>query len=323
MTRDLPDELLSAYLDGEVSAEERAAVEAHLATSATDRQLLAELRSLRRDMALLPAAAVSPDFAQRVVQAAVAAKAAASAAASVSKADNRGRGRWLWAAAAAGAAAACLLVAATFWRPDPNPVAGGPQTPADPLIAALHSAVPEEGKAVVLRLRLPKDMQVERALAAALATAGVGSKAADANTGAGEFGAAYRSQLARQIGADAADATVAAAEAIFVEAPLANLEKLLTELAAAAGQPCELRPEASLAFAGPRRGADEEQGVGEAAASTVKGPAAGQPFVQHLPASLFRLPKGAAPRARVPASAGVRGDNVVRVLILIEQIETP
>jgi anti-sigma factor RsiW len=320
MTRDLPDELLSAYLDGEVSAQERAAVEAHLANSDADRQLLAELRSLRRDMAMLPAASVSPDFAQRVVQAAVAAKAAVSPATTVSRSNKRSRGTWLWTTAAAGATAAGLLLALTFWRPDPNPVAGGPTTNANPLVAALHSALPAEGQAVVLRLRLPKDMQVERALAAALATAGVGSKAADANTGAGELGAAYRSQLAQQFGADA-DATVSAAEAIFVEAPLANLEKLLTELAAAASQPCELRPEASLAFAGPRQGSDNDTAVGEAAAQNVPGAAAGQPYVQHLPASLFRLPKEAVPVASSPAAAGISSDKVVRVLILIEQIE--
>ena len=320
MTRDLPDELLSAYLDGEISAEERAAVEAHLANSESDRELLAELRSLRRDMALLPLAAVSPDFASRVVQAAVAAKAGTGAVAPAKNSKSLTRGKWLWVAAA-GATAACLFIAISFWRPDLNPVAGGPQTPANSLIAALHSAVPEEGQAIVLRLRLPKDMQVERALAAALATAGVGSKAADANTGAGEVGAAYRSQLAQQIGSNAADATVAAAEAIFVEAPLANLEKLLTELTAAASQPCELRPEASLAFKGPHNGGDNDSAVGEARPNAVKGPAAGQAYVQHLPASLFRLPKEAAPIA-ASGSAALNPDQVVRVLILIEQVES-
>jgi len=72
MTREFPDELLSAFLDGELSPTERAQVEKHLAASAPDRQLLAELQTLRSDVAALPPAAISPDFADRVVRAAVA-----------------------------------------------------------------------------------------------------------------------------------------------------------------------------------------------------------------------------------------------------------
>src|SRR5437763_15714566 len=72
MTREFPDELLSAFLDDELSPAERAQVEKHLATSEADRQLLAELKSLRTDLTSLPKATVSPDFADRVVQAAVA-----------------------------------------------------------------------------------------------------------------------------------------------------------------------------------------------------------------------------------------------------------
>src|SRR3954469_18421765 len=72
MTREFPDELLSAFLDDELSPAERDQVEKHLATSEADRQLLADLKSLRGDLASLPQAAVSPDFADRVVRAAVA-----------------------------------------------------------------------------------------------------------------------------------------------------------------------------------------------------------------------------------------------------------
>ena len=78
MTRPFNDELLSAYLDGELPAVERAAVEAHLATSAEDRELLEELRDLRGELQALPASAARDGFADRVVAAAVAAKAAAT-----------------------------------------------------------------------------------------------------------------------------------------------------------------------------------------------------------------------------------------------------
>ena len=69
MTREFPDELLSAFLDDELSPAERTQVEQHLAKSEADRQLVAELKSLRGDVAALPQVAVNPDFADRVVRA--------------------------------------------------------------------------------------------------------------------------------------------------------------------------------------------------------------------------------------------------------------
>src|SRR5215216_6789547 len=51
---ELNDELLSAYLDGELSADERAAVEARLATDPAAQQLLHELRSVSQSVQALP-----------------------------------------------------------------------------------------------------------------------------------------------------------------------------------------------------------------------------------------------------------------------------
>ena len=50
------DELLSAYLDGELSAEERARVEAHLAADPQARKLFDELRGVSLAMRELPPA---------------------------------------------------------------------------------------------------------------------------------------------------------------------------------------------------------------------------------------------------------------------------
>jgi anti-sigma factor RsiW len=47
---DLDDELLSAYIDNELSAEERAAVEARLASDPAAQQLLHELRSVSQSV---------------------------------------------------------------------------------------------------------------------------------------------------------------------------------------------------------------------------------------------------------------------------------
>jgi anti-sigma factor RsiW len=310
MTRELPDELLSAYLDGEVTAEERAAVEAHLATSDAARQLLSELQSLRSDMGALPRAKVDADFTDRVVQAAIAAKAAASE--SVVVPVQRSRRTWMLVAAATTAAAACLLIAVQFLRPGPNPPIARPSTPVDTNLIALHSALPTaDGEAVVLRLRLPKGLPLERALAVASASAGIGSRTADAATGANELATAYKALLTQRI---SAEATIAAADAVFVEAQVSQLEKLFAAIGADAKGQYELRREAQLAFP---RSISEGGAAGEGPENAVS---AAKFFMQHLPAG-FRLEKQPAPVAATPTVATVSGDRLVRVLILIEQVE--
>lgn len=62
------EERLSAYLDGELTAAERAEVETLLADDADSRQLLDELRALRRDVQQLPKYELGPDFSQRVLR---------------------------------------------------------------------------------------------------------------------------------------------------------------------------------------------------------------------------------------------------------------
>src|SRR5438552_12478635 len=122
MTREFPDELLSAFLDDDLSPAERAQVEKHLATSEADRQLLTELKSLHSDLASLPQAAVSPDFADRVVQAAVAEAeknhGASATISPVSPASSLRSRRWILRAAVASAAAlaVCFLLVVQPWR---------------------------------------------------------------------------------------------------------------------------------------------------------------------------------------------------------------
>lgn len=64
------DELLSAYLDGELSEEERARVEQMLAEQPEARQLLDELRALSGGFEALPRHRLEADFASRVLRAA-------------------------------------------------------------------------------------------------------------------------------------------------------------------------------------------------------------------------------------------------------------
>lgn len=64
------DELLSAYLDGEVTAEEQAQIEELLAAQPQVRQLLDELRALSGALQSLPPARLEADLSERVIRAA-------------------------------------------------------------------------------------------------------------------------------------------------------------------------------------------------------------------------------------------------------------
>src|SRR5262249_3764928 len=57
-----PEDLLNAYLDGELTAEEQAQVEQRLAESADFRQLHDELRAVRTGLESLPTYRLGPDF---------------------------------------------------------------------------------------------------------------------------------------------------------------------------------------------------------------------------------------------------------------------
>ena len=62
------DELLSAYLDDELTPEERARVEERLAADPAARQLLDELRAVSRAMKDLPPATLGADLRETVLR---------------------------------------------------------------------------------------------------------------------------------------------------------------------------------------------------------------------------------------------------------------
>src|SRR4051794_7936090 len=70
----LNDELLSAYLDDELSAEERAAVDARLANDSEARQLLHQLRAVSQSVQMLPLEGVGRDLSGEILRRAEAAK---------------------------------------------------------------------------------------------------------------------------------------------------------------------------------------------------------------------------------------------------------
>ena len=169
------DELLSAYLDGELSDEERARVEQMLAEQPEARQLLDDLRALRGSFEGLPRHRLEGDFAARVLRAAErellagdgdgetpasaavppgdgrsssGAAVAASPNGDLRPAERRGPGfdwaRWRRPIAWAGAAlAAGLLLMVVDRRPPPGAVKGPiAQAPADLEFRAPAEAAP-------------------------------------------------------------------------------------------------------------------------------------------------------------------------------------
>src|SRR5437762_11876480 len=67
MNEPLSEELLSAYLDGELPGEERTHVEAWLASSAEHRRLLDDLQAIRRELQALPKQTLDAGFSDRVL----------------------------------------------------------------------------------------------------------------------------------------------------------------------------------------------------------------------------------------------------------------
>jgi negative regulator of sigma E activity len=352
MNREFNDELLSAYLDGQLASAELAAVEAHLASNPDARQLLSELRMLSDEVRALPRQSAGPQFADRVLQAAVAAKAgqamvspAASNKVSGDQAsgDKVRRGSRL-PVVLAGVAAIAAAVALAVWingGTGTTPVPGGNNnitkvsgsgdptiptlpavsTAAEAALAHLRQASPQEGEVVVVRVRMAPGMSAVQAIDKALTAAGIASVAGDQPTVGGNAGAAYRQQLATQFAGGPQElqaATNAAADAVFVESSWGALERAVGALAADPKQALELQALAKVAAKLPVVNPGEANGEGETGPKAIKPPQGD--FAQRLPASIFRLPKAAAePITAPPAVASIEGQRKVRVLLLVEQ----
>lgn len=114
---DHEQELISAYLDGELSPDDRARVDARLASDGAARQLLAELRALRGELRSLPRDAVSHDFAAAVVRRAVSAAGGGALARPAADDGDNDRAPWrrlIRPLAYAGFATAAALLVALF-----------------------------------------------------------------------------------------------------------------------------------------------------------------------------------------------------------------
>jgi negative regulator of sigma E activity len=374
MNRPFEPELISAYLDGELPADERALVEAELAVSPAARQLHDELRALRGELQALPRTAASAGFADRVVAAALAAKQAPAkrpasespvTSAPITPASRPAKRHWL-PGTLVGVAALAAAVMLAVWigggpsgdhQPVGSNLAGsnteipdsgdGNSTNHDPLVPApaessateralaqLRQASPQAGQAVVLRIRLPAGKSPQAAIDEALAAAKLGYRApTDLSTGALSVASTYRQQVAEQFGGQQPgvpnpalqEGTIAAADAVFIEAAWDSLERAITALADEPDEQVEVAPLMHVAVAA-RSGDGVGEGEGEA------GPrGAGEnseQFAQRLNPGMFRLVKETAtvePSAvepgtsQAPVATPPSGQRRVRVLILVER----
>jgi negative regulator of sigma E activity len=118
LNHELDDELLSAYLDGELSADERSAVEARLATEPAAQQVLHELRSVSQSVQALPTESLGRDLSEDVLRRAREAKPTPAAAEmSSGSADAMpkikifgSRRAWFWASMALAAGLLIMIV---------------------------------------------------------------------------------------------------------------------------------------------------------------------------------------------------------------------
>jgi len=112
------EELLSAYVDGEVTDDQRALVEARLAESTSTRELLAEIEAARDAVRALPMRDAPPEFWARILDGTgldatdLTDAAVAGARAPLVSLESRRSSRLpRWVAVAGGAAAAAVIAA--------------------------------------------------------------------------------------------------------------------------------------------------------------------------------------------------------------------
>lgn len=109
--RPLDDELLSAYVDGELTDEELTHVEQRLATDAAAQQLVEELRAMSQQLQSLPTATVGEDLRSTIMQRAERSMLLGTEEQTVATPRNTAaQRRWVWAAFAVAAS----LLLATF-----------------------------------------------------------------------------------------------------------------------------------------------------------------------------------------------------------------
>ncbi len=338
MSRELHDERISAYLDGELSPGERAEVEELLKTSSSHQQELAELTMLRESLQSLPSYTLGNDFAGRVT---VAAQRASQEGAREVRPNQQpalaetARRNWLQRVVggiAIVAASVAIVVYAinsgnnTIAKVEPEGTGG--ETVKQPIIEepiieepvasefvrALSST--QDNEALVVRVKLTKDALRGRLLDEALKAHGIQMATPDVfNEAARQTGLAYKEQVKSQV---ASAGSPGAADVLFLEADAEQLEKALTELEKNPVAKADFTPESLVASVGqgPVLNAKPE-GEPNSAGPETKIPTGG--YFQHMPPRGFTLAPAASsaikPREKGPAKKSAR------VLIVVEVVD--
>ena len=312
MSHDLFDERLSAYLDDQLAPAEREQVEALLRQRPELRQALQQVRALGDGIRELPKHSLGPDFADRIVAAAQ--QAADRAAVPLAPPSRR---RWLMVAVGAVAATAALVLAMIALGPrrDNNIVKREvPLTPAEQAVAAVLAEA-EEGKAVVVRLRLTKDAIRGKALDQALAAAGISSAAATAaNPAAQETAQGYKTLAAENQGPGGA------ADVLFIEADRARLQQALAAVAQAADGSLAISTAGAVPSTQP--GLERiTKAEGEGTSGTEKDLTDRQAYAQHLPPRGFPVLKTAGKTPELQSDSALPpAGKPTRVLVVVEVI---
>lgn len=336
MSRELHDERISAYLDGELSPSDRAEVDELLKTSSSHQQVLAELTSLRESLQALPRYTLGDDFAARVT---VAAQRAAEQGKKGPSRDMRpqpaarrlgtsGRNWLVGFAGGIAVAAASVALVVYNWNGNRDNIAKvegnetGKETVKEPTVTepvpsefvrALTSS--QDNEAVVVRVKLTKDAIRGRLLDEALKAHGIQMATADvSNETARQTGLAYKEQLKSQV---ASAGKRGAADVLFLEASAEDLEKALADLEKNPVAKAGFAPESLVASVGKGplslpTGESEPGGIG----TQTKIPTGG--YFQHMPPHGFTLapaPSGLKSGEKVPAK------KAARVLIVVEVVE--
>jgi len=145
MSNRINDELLSAYLDGEVTAAERAEVEKALAESPELRISLESLRQVQARLQSVPRLSLPEDFSERVWREAERRMAATAVAAST--VGSASSVNWMRLAAMAATVAAVLIVAVVIVanRQTGDIVHNGAPDDSDPVAGGSLAGTPREG----------------------------------------------------------------------------------------------------------------------------------------------------------------------------------
>jgi hypothetical protein len=335
------DERISSFLDDAMPAAERSAFESELLDNAELRQQVIELRQLRQDVATLPRYSVTEGFAQRVVAAAVAAKANENANITPASQLKPKTIRRITIGGLAIAASVAIVLSTLAWinyngpvdvaQNNPDNGANVVKQPAElnPALAPVFASLPNDGEALVLRIRSPKNVDAAQVLRETLDEQGVVRRSSqDKSTAALATGNAYRTKIGNDRSLPVASA------AIYLEISPAELELALERLADPASA-VKFVPEHKLAVAQPTQPAPTAvaQAPGTAVASAGEKEAVVAPgsasaetgdFMQELSARLFKLPQStseneAAPSVIPTPTKAPKGK--VRVLILIENVQ--